>query len=79
MVWLFKRHKPCNETLDSKAAFFQARLDKNVAKQKYLEITKQADHLEQINQCKQALSNLGATGYPQEEFAAVVAEVGQRE
>lgn len=50
MIWPFKRHKPlCDETLEAKAAAIQARLDKNVAKQKYYEISQQAEELEQIN------------------------------
>lgn len=50
MIWPFKRKPPCDELLEAKAAKIQARLEKNTAKQKYFDITKQADQLDLVNQ-----------------------------
>lgn len=49
MIWPFKRKPPCDEMLEAKAASIQARLEKSIANQKYYDITKQSDHLENIN------------------------------
>jgi hypothetical protein len=51
MIWPFRlrKQRPCKETLEAKAAAIQARLDLNMAKEKYYDISKQAEKLEQLN------------------------------